>query len=84
MEISLDQVKQIVGEVLQLGSRIESFDQDTPLLGSVPEFDSMAVVSVITAIEENFGVEIEDDEISADIFLTLGDLHRFLSEKIAS
>lgn len=83
MEISLDQVKQIVGEVLQLGDRIESFDQNTPLLGSVPEFDSMAVVSVITAIEEDFGIAMEDDEISADIFLTLGDLHNFLSAKIA-
>lgn len=81
MEISLDQVKQIVGDVLQLGDRIDSFDQHTPLLGSVPEFDSMAVVSVITAIEEDFGIAMEDDEISADIFLTLGDLHTFLSAK---
>lgn len=81
MEISLDQVKQILGDVLQLGSRAASFDQHTPLLGSVPEFDSMAVVSIITAIEDDFGITLEDDEISADIFLTVGDLHAFLHAK---
>lgn len=81
MDISFDQVKKIIGDVLQLGSRIDAFDSQTPLLGSVPEFDSMAVVSVITAIEDDLGITIDDDEISADIFLTVGDLHAFLHAK---
>ena len=82
MDITLDQLKQIVGEVLQLGQRVVEFDDSTPLLGSIPEFDSMAVVSVITALEENYGVILEDDEISADIFETLGALHRFINDKV--
>ena len=41
----------------------------------------MAVVSIITAIEDDFGITLEDDEISADIFLTVGDLHAFLHAK---
>lgn len=81
MDISFEQVKKIIGDVLQLGSRIDSFAPTTPLLGSVPEFDSMAVVSVITAIEDDLGITIDDDEISADIFLTVGDLHAFLHAK---
>ncbi len=82
MDITLDQLKQIVGEVLQLGQRVVDFDDSTPLLGSIPEFDSMAVVSVITALEDNYGVILEDDEISADIFETLGALHRFINDKV--
>jgi len=80
--VSLDEVKQIVGDVLQLGTRIEAFDRDTQLLGSVPEFDSMAVVSVIMALEENFGISVNDDEIQAEMFENLGNLQDFVSHKL--
>jgi len=83
MDITLDQVKQIVGEVLQLGGRVNEFSRDTMLLGSIPEFDSMAVVAVITAFEDHFGVAMEDDEISADIFETIGALQDFLNKKVS-
>ncbi|MET0081752.1 MAG: phosphopantetheine-binding protein [Sedimenticola sp.] len=79
---TLEEIKQIIGEVLQLGSRTGEFDSDSPLLGSVPEFDSMAVVSVITAIEDNFGIVVEDDEVSADVFETIGTLHQFVVDKL--
>ena len=74
-------VKEILIDVLQLSSDTE-FDDDTPLLGAIPEFDSMAVVTVLTAIEDTFGVEVDDDEISADIFETFGALNSYVSEKV--
>ena len=74
-------VKEILIDVLQLSSDAE-FDEDTALLGAIPEFDSMAVVTVLTAIEDTFGVEVDDDEISADIFETFGTLCAFVEEKI--
>ena len=80
--VTLNEVKEIVGEVLQLGDRIDDFDESTPLLGSVPEFDSMAVVMVLTAIEENFGISVEDDEISAEVFETMGALLQFVNAKV--
>jgi acyl carrier protein len=82
--VTLDDVKQIIGEVLQIGSRVDSFDKDTQLLGSVPEFDSMAVVSILTAIEENMGIYIDDDEVSAEIFETVGGLYDFVVSKQAA
>lgn len=80
--VTLNEVKDIVGDVLQLGDRIDNFNESTPLLGSVPEFDSMAVVMVLTAIEENFGVSVDDDEISADVFETIGALLQFVNSKV--
>ncbi len=80
--VSLDDVKQIIGEVLQLGDRIDDFDESTGLLGSVPEFDSMAVVTVIGAIEDNFGIAVDDDEIDGEIFETLGSLYEFVAAKL--
>lgn len=74
-------VKEILIDVLQLSSDAE-FEEDTALLGAIPEFDSMAVVTVLTAIEDTFGIEVDDDEISADIFETFGALCSFVAEKV--
>ncbi|WP_088330310.1 phosphopantetheine-binding protein [Lacimicrobium sp. SS2-24] len=74
-------VKDILVEVLQMPADTE-FESDTPLLGAIPEFDSMAVVSVLTAIEENLGIVVDDDEISAETFETFGSLCRFVEEKV--
>lgn len=81
--VTIEEIKEIIGSVLQLGENVDGFDSSTQLLGSVPEFDSMAVVSVITAIEDNFGIMIDDDEVSAEIFETVGSLHQFVTGKVA-
>lgn len=71
-------------EVLSLRGRSASFDATTRLMGSLPEFDSMAVVSLITALEERFGFSVEDDEISGDIFETVGSLSAYVSAKLVA
>jgi len=60
-----------------------ALNDSTELLGAIPELDSMAVLGVLTQIQDDFGVEIDDDEVSADIFLTFGDLKRFVESKLA-
>ena len=77
----LDEVKQIVIDVLALGPAGRSLDEHSALLGSIPELDSMAVVQLIGALEEQFGFAIDDDEISADTFATLGSLTEFVRFK---
>ena len=52
------------------------------MLGAVKELDSVGVVSMITALEENFDISIDDDEISAAVFETLGTLTDFVQQKI--
>ena len=79
----LDQVKTILTDVLGLGASGAALGADTPLLGSLPELDSMAVVSLIGALEEHFGIAIDDDDISASTFETLGSLAAFVSAKMA-
>lgn len=80
--VSLEDVREIVGEVLQLGDRTSRLTGDSALLGSLPEFDSMAVVSVLTALEERLGIVVDDDEITAETFETLGSLHDFINSKL--
>jgi len=78
-----EEVKQILADVLQIDDRVEALTDESALLGAVPELDSMAVVSIITAIEDNYGVVVEDDEIDAGVFETLGSLVRFVEFKTA-
>jgi len=78
----LDEVREIVGDALQLEERTAELQADTALLGNLPELDSMAVVLVITALEEHFGFIVGDDEITADTFITLGTLAEFVEEKV--
>ncbi len=73
----------IIDEVLSLGGRAADFDLDTPLLGAVPELDSMAVVGVINMMEERFGFIVEDDEIDGSSFATVGSLVSFVEGKLA-
>jgi acyl carrier protein len=79
-----DELRRLLAEVLQLNAKRAALTPESRLLGEIPEFDSMAVVAVITAIEERFGFTVEDDEISADVFETLGTLAAFVEQKIAS
>ncbi len=76
------EVKVILADVLQLGDAVNDFDADTPLLGGIPEFDSMAVIGVITGLEEKFDFFVEDDEIDADVFESIGTVIRFVESKL--
>ena len=75
-------VLRLLDEVLSLDGRGAGFTRDTRLLGAIPELDSMAVVSLITAIEEAFSIAVDDDEIDGEVFATVGSLCDFVATKI--
>jgi acyl carrier protein len=77
----LETIKRILATTLQLGDRAKALTEATPLLGNIPEMDSMAVVTVLTAIEDHYGFVIEDDEIGAEVFATVGTLAAFVAGK---
>jgi acyl carrier protein len=77
----LEEVKTLLIDVLNLGPAGGALDADSPLLGSLPELDSMAVVTLIGALEEHFGIMVDDDDISASTFATLGSLAAFVAAR---
>jgi acyl carrier protein len=79
----LNEVRTILGDVLALRSAA-ALTEDSALLGSIPELDSMAVVNLIGALEEHFGITIDDDEIGASTFETVGTLVAFVRSKTGS
>ena len=74
-------IKRILRDTLQLGDRANDLTESSGLLGTIPELDSMAVVSLITMIEDEFGIIVADDEVTAETFETVGSLVRFVAEK---
>jgi acyl carrier protein len=71
----------ILRDVLSIGARADALTPASPLLGALPELDSMAVVSVIAAIEDRFGITVDDDDISGATFATFGSLVDFVASR---
>lgn len=72
----LAQLNTLLADILELDT--SRFDKDTELLGALPEFDSMAVIKIITAMEDLFGIDVDDDDIEASMFETVGTLMDYI------
>ena len=75
------QIKNILEESLFIKGRTTDWSNLTPLLGNIPELDSMAVMNVIAGLEKHFNIFMEDDEINADVFATLQSLTDTIQQK---
>jgi acyl carrier protein len=79
---SFNDVRDLVGDALQLSDDARGWTRETPLLGALPELDSMSVVHIMTAIEDHFGFPIDDDDLSAETFESLGALVDFVDAQV--
>ena len=79
-----NEVLALLDEVLSLKGRSQSFTLETALRGAIPELDSMAVVALITSMEERFGFIVEDDEIDGAAFASVGTLVDFVQGNLAA
>ena len=76
-------LRALLAEVLGLPrKRIDAFDADTELFGALPEFDSLAVATLLTGLEEKLHIMIEDDDVEAEDFMTFGRLLAFATRKV--
>jgi acyl carrier protein len=78
------EVLSLLDEILILNGRSAEFTLQTPLLGAIPELDSMAVVALISGLEKCFGIAVADDEIEGSTFATVGSLVDFVAGKLAA
>jgi acyl carrier protein len=77
----VEAVKAVLVETLGLEDRAATIDASTPLLGSLPELDSLAVMELVLALEERFGITVEGEDVTAEAFETLTSLTAFVDEK---
>ena len=68
-------VRSLLVDVLNLKpALVAKFDDETELFGALPEFDSMAVATLLTEMEERLGILIEDDDVEAEDLMSFGRL----------
>jgi acyl carrier protein len=80
--IDINAVRAVVVETLGVEDRSDALDATSPLLGSVPELDSMAVLELVFALEQRFGITIEGQDVTADVFETVASLAAFVDSKL--
>ena len=79
---TLERLRPLIREALHLEASACALERSTGLLGNLPEFDSVAVIGLLTAIEEHFGFALEDDDLGADVFESVGSLCDFIDRKL--
>jgi acyl carrier protein len=80
--VSVEDVKAVVVETLGVEDRADAIDATTPLFGTLPELDSMAVLELVLELEQRFGIVVDGEDVTADIFETLADLTAFVDGKL--
>lgn len=78
------QLLRLLDDTLNLQGRTATFNESTRLMGAVPEMDSMGVVTLLTAFEEQLGLSVDDDEIDGGLFETVGSLLAFINGKLGA
>ena len=76
MAVSQDKVRQIIAE--QLGVKKEEVTDNAKFVDDLGA-DSLDTVELVMALEEEFGVEIPDED--AEKLVTVGDALRYIEEK---
>lgn len=82
---TVEAVSQVLASALMLQPDVAAgLAQDTRLFGHLPELDSMAVATVLTALEDEFRIQIDDEDVSAEMFETVGGLAAFIEARLAT
>jgi acyl carrier protein len=75
---TLDRVKVVIVKTLGIQDRADTLEASTELFGSLPELDSMAVVTLAVNLEREFDFEIDDEDFTGEVFETIGTLAEFV------
>ena len=76
-------VRGVLRDVLGISQlRVDAFDAETELFGSLPELDSMAVAGLLTELEDRLGIVIDDDDVDGEMLATFGALTDFAAAKV--
>jgi acyl carrier protein len=77
---TLDRVKVVLVKTLGIQDRADRLEESTELFGSMPELDSMAVVTLAVNLEREFDFEIDDEDFTGEVFDTIGTLAQFVEQ----
>lgn len=77
-----DMVRGTIVSTLDLPGPAQRFAPESGLFGELPELDSMGVVLLLTALEDRFDIQLSDDEVDAEWFVTFGSVTEFIRARV--
>lgn len=83
MNEAIEQQRQLINILTNLmpSYPLDFWQENTELFGALPEFDSMAIVTLITQLDDEYDLEFEDDDISAENFADIASLLALIASK---
>ena len=75
---TLDALVEVLTDVLGTDHSGGPLTEQTLLFGSLPELDSLALVELISAMEDRFAFEMDEDDITAEVFESVGTLSAYV------
>src|SRR3989442_7668265 len=78
----LDRVSRILGAMLGEALPARGIDEDTSLLGHGIGLDSIEVLGLVAALEDEFDLTIDDTELDVQYFATVGSILYLILPKL--
>ena len=78
IEDTLEKLRRLVAEQLDINRRLDEIDADVPILGGGLNLDSLALVGLVSLTEQCFEIEFGEDELNMDSFASLRSLAKVI------
>lgn len=77
-----NRIKEFISGELMFEDKTATLTEETPLLGGV--IDSLGLMQLISFIEEEFQIAIDDAEVTTANFRTVADIEQLVSQKVSA
>ena len=71
---TIDRLSNLIVEKLDANIQLDQIHPETALLESGLKLNSLAIVDLITAVEEEFGIQFGEDDLNMDAFSSVAAL----------
>jgi acyl carrier protein len=75
-----EKIKDFIKQEILFEDTSQALNEDTPLLNGV--MDSLGLMQLVAFIEEEYDVEIDDADMTAEHFRTVGDIEALVNQKV--
>ena len=82
--LTIEQVLEVLAKSLPLPETTYEMGEQAPLLGAIPELDSMTITGIIAGLEESFDIVFDDEDLDAGAFQTVGTLRDLIASKMGN
>jgi len=78
------EIRKVLGSELRVKKEVvERLTSETALLGNGVGLDSMEALTLVTALENRFSIQVDDQELTRELFRNLGTLAAFVADKLS-